>query len=257
MSIPSDEYRRVLDDAWQTARAEKLERRRQNREAWASSPNNSHNRHKNDAIVSSLELEENTAAGGSESLRKLRAIMADTNPQLYRRLDAAEVVLSYELGPAAAVGADPSEIAAGSYHFLKAVADAPETPEALKFRALKSIVTVENARVQVKNTAVEYSAKRELVVKLCNAERGRALRAAGVWRGVIARGDPWSLETTDEFDWPNPQWPGDWTWPPHNNWSAMLEAAGGDAARNEAFRAQLRAIKAKNRPDDCEKLLSE
>jgi hypothetical protein len=86
--------------------------------------------------------------------RKMRAIMADPNARLYRRLDAAEVVLSYECGVGAGVGVDPETIAAASFKFLRAAADDVSTPEALKFRALKSIVAVENARAQAKSSAI-------------------------------------------------------------------------------------------------------
>jgi hypothetical protein len=239
---------------WAEAKKAKEDRRRQNREGWAVSPHNSHNRHKQDAVVLGLSLDEEAAAGGgSASLRKMRAIMADTNAQLYRRLDAAEIVLSYELSPGAAVGADPNTIAAASYHFLKAVADDPQVPEALKFRALKSIVAIENQRVQVKNSAAEYDTKKRLSIALCNAERGRALRAAGVWRQVIERNEPWFLEAGDDLAAPPGWFDGGWHWPT-SSFAAQLEHA--DPERIAAFKQELLNIRATNRVDRFDEILA-
>jgi hypothetical protein len=110
---------------WSEARKAKEQRRAANCEAWANSPQNAANRHKDTlgAVAPEIVAEANDE-GGSVSLAKMRAIMADPEAPLYRRLDAAEVVLTYELGPGAAVGVDSDQIAAASYRFLKAVVEA-------------------------------------------------------------------------------------------------------------------------------------
>jgi len=180
--------------------------------------------------------------------------MLDSKQPLYRRIDAAEVLISFEIAPGAANNIDPDQVAATSFQFLRAVVDAAETPEGLRFRALKCVASIENARAKIKSNNVTHAQKYELLIRLINGERSRALRAAGVWPLVIARGDPWSIETTDEFDWPNTQWPGSWAWPVIDL-AAILERASRDPTGNEAFRAQLLAVRAKNRVDDWERLL--
>ena len=246
----------MIDEATRAARAAEREaRRKANQERWANDPANAnHTRLQRQAAVTpAIEAEAKGDSNGSNSLQRMRDIMSDAGAPLYRRLDAAECVLTFELGPGAAAGADPDTIAATSYRFLRAAADAPETPEALKFRALKSIITVENTRAQVKNTTVEYMAKRELLVNLVNSERQRLYRQAGCWRRVVESGSDWALSLNDDFDW-LPGWPGTWQWPA-SEFAAPLEQASRE--RNEAFRAQLRAVRAKNRVDDWERLLGE
>jgi hypothetical protein len=240
------EVRQKWTAAWREAQKAKDERRKANREKWAKRRDwSDDNEHKAD-----IGTEDNASGNGdgSSSLAKMRAIMADSKVALYRRLEAAEVVLSYELGPGAGVGVDPEAIAAASFRFLRAVTDDSTTPEALRFRALKSIVAVENARAQAKSSAVTNAEKRVLLLKLVNAERISAIRASGNWPEAV-KTDQWALKNGDTFDWPL-GWPGEWPWPPAT-FSAALEQ-GHDVT---AFREQLRAIRATNRLDAWEKFI--
>jgi hypothetical protein len=247
--MASEYFRQALEEGWTKAKADKAERRRQNREAWANSPQNAANRHKDTygATAPEIAIEAN-GAGGSRSLAALRTIMADPDTPLHRRLDAAEIVLTYELGPGAAVGADVDQIAAGSYQFLNAVIDTPGTPEALRFRCLKMIASVENARAASKNTIAEHAAKRALLVALVNNERVRTIRAAGVWSEAV-KTDAWALMSSDDFPWLE-GWPGDWPWPP-----ATFSTALEQAFDVTAFREQLLAVRARNRADRWEDFL--
>jgi hypothetical protein len=243
----SDEFRRKTEEGWQKAKEAKAKRRAENREKWSRRRDwSSEEEHR---IAVGIEdtpgsSDEHTSA----SLRQMRAIMADPSTALFRRLDAAEVLLSYELGPGAAVGVDPELIGSTSYKFLKAVVDDSSTPEALRFRALKSIVAVENARAQAKSNALIDAEKRVLLIKLVNSERVRAIRSSGNWAKAV-KSDGWSLRLADDFPWP-PGWPGDWPWPP-STFSTTL----GQARDVTAFRERLRAIRATNRPDAWEKFL--
>jgi len=145
------ETRAAWTKAWSQARAEKDERRKQNREAWARRRDwSDDNKVTVDAVV-----EDDAAAGTdaapatSSSLTKLRAIMRSTATPLYRRIDAAETIIAYELSPGSLVGVDnPDLIAASSYKFLKKIADAADTPEPQRFRCLKAIIAVEASRKQ-------------------------------------------------------------------------------------------------------------
>jgi hypothetical protein len=190
----------------------------------------------------------------------MRAIMADPEVPLYRRLDAAEVVLTYELGPGAAVGVDPEQIAATSFRFLKTAVDAAETPEALRFRALKSIVAIENRRKSAGQGSDQFALKRELQLRLINAARRHILIEAGVWVDVVRRSERWSLTLDDDFDW-LPGWPGSWVWPPPDL-AARIERAKkqlsqkATVAHSDAFRVALRAVRARNRVDDWERLFT-
>ena len=178
--------------------------------------------------------------------------MADVRTSLHRRIDCAETIIAFEIAPGAAVGVDPDEVASAAYKFLRAADDNASTREALRFRSLRLLASIENARAAQKSNAVTFAQKRALLVALVNAERIRALRAAGTWNDVVARGAPWSLESTDTFDWGNSQWLGDWAWPAAS-FAVGLEQASHE--RTEAFRQQLLGIKATNRDDRWEDLL--
>ena len=132
---------------------------------------------------------------------------------LYRRLNAAEVILQFELGPGAAVGVNPDTIAAGSYKFLRTLVDLPDTPEALRFRALKLIAGIENARASAKASDLSHTAKHSLLLALANAQKSRQLRASGQWENIIRAGQDWALKDSDQLNWPS-GWPGTWKWPP-------------------------------------------
>lgn len=210
----NEEFRRAMADGWAKAKEAKAQRRAENRERWASSPANSHNRHKSDAIAPDLEVEagaepfDKRSGGGSRALAALRQIMADPTVQLYRRVESAETILSYELGPAAlADGGDPDKIGASSYKFLRAAAENALTPEALKFRCLKAIVAVENARASVKNSAGQDFAKAKLALDIVNAEKCRQLRLDGEWSATVKSGTDWAVKPEDIA-------PATWSWPP-------------------------------------------
>jgi hypothetical protein len=134
--------------------------------------------------------------------------MGDPNVALHRGIEAAETLVPFEIAPGAANNVDPELVAAKSFQFLRAVIDAKETPEALRFRALKCVAGIENARVQLKSTSVINADKRALLLNLVNAERSRALRDAGVWPEAV-KTDAWTLRSSHDFPWPE-GWPGDW-----------------------------------------------
>jgi hypothetical protein len=247
MPTMPEEFRRKTMEGWEKAKQEKLKRRAENREKWARRRDwSSDDEHKIAVGV------EDTSASSDESisasLRQMRVIMADSTVPLFRRLDAAEVLLSYELGPGAAVGVDPELIASTSYKFLKAVADNASTPEALKFRALKLVVSVENARAQAKSSAITTAEKRQLLIGLINNARSCSFRAAGTWSEAVKTTE-WALTSSDTFDWPK-GWPGEWSWP-LASFSALLEQAQDVTA----FRELLLSIRATNRDDRWEDYL--
>jgi hypothetical protein len=228
----TNEERAARAAAGREARAVKREA---NRAAWRAAPNNGNNR-------ASIERERLKAARleatpiddddhGSASLRQLRALMNDGGTPLYRRLDAAEIVLSYELGPGAAVGSDPDMIAVASYRFLKMVIDDVDTPEALRFRALKCVAQVENRRSELRNNAEALYEKRAMLIGLANSERRSYLVETGQWPPAA---DTRWLEVSDAIALPS-----SWVamqWPP---------AATSHAYRGHdlvAFRAMLRQV---------------
>jgi hypothetical protein len=242
----SEEFRRAMADGWEEAKKAKAERRAENRRKWSERRDwSDDNQHK---IEAEVPIEPTSEAGGSRSLSKLRSLMANPSVALHRRLDAAEIILVYELGPGAAVGADPEQVAAASYRFLNVVVDDPQTPEALRFRALRSIAAVENARAAQKSNAVTNADKHALLVALVNAERSRAIRAADCW-SKAKETDVWALRSSDDFPWPE-GWPGDWEWPA-TSFAAELEQASDVTA----FREKLRSIRARNRDDNWERFL--
>ena len=127
-------------------------RRAANQEEWRRNHINSNQQteHILSAVIADDEIE---GIGDTTPLDKLRDIMLDPRAQLYRRLDAAELVLAYELAPGALVNVPPSEVAAISFRFLRGVAEAAETPERLRFRALKSMLAIQHKRAAASSTA--------------------------------------------------------------------------------------------------------
>jgi hypothetical protein len=235
--MPSSHFRRVLEEGWANARQAKDQRRAENRRKWSERRDwSDDNQLKVETAIPADAVDDDAMT--SASLKRLRRTMLDNRMPLRRRLDCAEVVLSYELGPGAAAGADPDTIAAVSYQFLKLVADDPQAPEALSFRALRLVAQVENARAQVRNTSEQLYEKRALLVGLANAERRRHLRSIGKWPPPK---DVHWLDVSDAIalpsSWVAMQWP-------LTSISACYRR--GDV---EAFRAQLQAIRATNRED--------
>ena len=246
--MASEYFRQALEEGWAKAKAAKAERRARNREEWRTSPKNAMNVRQDAIEAIASEIPGDSTGDGSDSLAELRRLMADKDVALHRRIDCAEVILAYELGPGAAVGAKTDEIAAGSFRFLKSVTDTPESPEALRFRCLKLIAAVENARAASKNTVAEHAAKRRLLIALVNSVRTRSFRTAGTWREAV-KTDAWALTNADAFDWPK-GWPGDWVWP-LATFSALLEQDHDVTA----FRELLLSIRATNRDDRWEDYL--
>jgi hypothetical protein len=231
--------------------AAKAAERERNRAAWRADPSNGNNRHTREqeklkaARLEATPISDNERS--SASLQRLKWIMADPGTPLYRRLDCAELVLSYELGPGAVAGLDPDEVGADSYRFLRAVSENDDTPEPLKFRSLKAIVAVENARAAIRNASEALVAKKHLLIALVNGERKRAMHINNAW--PPPKGSCWWVNSSDTIPWPR-GWPGLWSWP----LTAMAPAYGaGDATM---LRAELLAIKATNRIDDWDTLLT-
>jgi hypothetical protein len=214
-------FEQKMLDGWIEKRKHKEETRKANREAWAARRDWSDDRFQKPEI--NFQPQENTEPSSSPALTHLRAIVADPQITLYRRLNAAEVVLNFELGPGAAIGVNPDTIAAQSYQFLRAVVDAQDTPEAQRFRALKLVANVENARASAKGADLDNSAKRQLLIALVNAQRARKLRLSAQWNQTVQSRADWTLKDTDQLQWPN-GWPGTWKWPPDHFSNALQNA---------------------------------
>jgi hypothetical protein len=249
----TDDRKPIWNELWSEARKAKEQRRAENRANWARSPQNAANKHKDKYGATAPEITDNgNGTGGSRSLAALRAIMGNVDLPLYRRIDASEIVLAYELGPGSAVGADPNTIGAASYLFLNSVLDAPGVPEQLRFRCLKLVASVENARARITSSAADHESKKQLLISLCNAERIRHLRQAGAWHRVVERNEPWFLKVEDDVTVP-PGWFDSWQWPPPAVFAAEFERHTDVAA----FREQLISTRARNRSDLFETLLAE
>ena len=108
---------RWTDDHREARRVAKEAKRAANREAWSLNRLNANHQRQETLAAVVPEIPADPASEGG-SLAKMRSIMADTAAPLYRRLDAAEVILTYELAPGSAVGVPAEQIAATSYRFL-------------------------------------------------------------------------------------------------------------------------------------------
>lgn len=244
-------------------RLAKEARRKANQEFWADNPKNARFQWRMRQEAVAKVVLEDPGDGGSASLATLRTLMADNNLPMHRRIDAAEVVLGYELGNAALVGAAPdTPIAAASFKFLQAAASNPEVPEALRFRCLKSIAAIENARAS-KSSASTSASHRSLVVALVNAARRAELSKAGVFERAIAEGLEWAISAADEFD--EPALPR-----PHAGTTIQPDGRGVGAAMHGLSRHSLSqkehadevhqallAVVARNRPDEWRRLIRE
>jgi len=254
------EVRAKWSEAWAEARKAKDRRRKENREKWAKRRDWSDDKEATAPVLPQIAADDPPDSGGFGSLAKLRAIMLDQTAPLYRRLDAADVVIDYELAPGAAVDTPAEQIASTAFQFFKAVDVAEDAPEALKFRALKAIPRIENTRKAAVASSTQHRAKRELHVRLVNMARSRALREAGVWSAAIESGARWSLDASDDFDMPEPPRLS-LGLPPEAGFGARLtayQALPEDEQRrlHEAQNAELLAVRARNRPDDWERLLN-
>jgi hypothetical protein len=135
------------------AKAARRKQREEKREAWRFARENANSEmlECREAVIS-VAINSPVDLDDSSPLEKLRAIMLDSTQLLYRRLDAAELVLAYELAPGALVDVPPSDVAAISFRFLRGVAEATETPERLRFRALKSMLAIQHKRAAAAST---------------------------------------------------------------------------------------------------------
>jgi len=235
------EYRRQLKD----------ERRKANQQEWR----NNHPKNARRAVPK-LTVDAETPSG-SASLKALREIMADVEAPMHRRIDAAEIVLGYELSPAALANADPTiPVSAASFLFLQTAAGNTDVPEGLRFRCLKLVAQIENARASKANAGI-IASHRTLIVTLVNNARRTELIRAGVFDRVIAANVIWTLSAADDFDepiLPQPTYAGRIEQDGRGVGSAMHNLQT-DAQRAEETHQILLGVAARNRPDDWRKLI--
>jgi hypothetical protein len=241
----SAEFHQKMIEGWETAKEAKAQRRAQNRAVWANSPRNAAAAR---GIAAEIPVEPVEDSNGSGSLTALRKIMGDVAAPLHRRIDAAETVISFELAPGAAANVEPDLVASVSYKFLQNVVASPDTPDALRFKALRLLASVENQRAQLRSTSASLHAKRELLVGLCNAQRRALMFEAGRWPPPV--GARWALTLADDITWPE-GWPGMWSWPPDTSMAAAYSSPG------DVIRTHFGTIRARNRVDDFDRILHE
>lgn len=247
-SMNNPEYRRQRKEA----------QRQANRERWEDHPDNMHARRRplrQPVPGINFEVE---PINGSASLNALREIMADGEVPINRRVDAAEIVLGYELSPAALANADPTvPVSAASFKFLQTAASNAEVPEALRFRCLKLVAQIENARASKVNVGA-IANHRHLMITLVNNARRAELIRAGVFHQVIANNEQWSLSSADDFDEPIlPQfsYSGRIEQDGRGVGAAMHNLARSDAQSAEQIHQILLSVSAKNRLDDWRRLI--
>lgn len=197
MSGRSKEFNDLMIAGWLKKKEERAQARQENKAKWAARRDWSDTSEHRSDIEVPASPEGASQDGQSRSLRRLRQIMGNPEAALTRRLEAAEIILTYELAPAAGVGVEPEAIAASSYQFLGAVSEAAGTPEALRFKALKSLAAIENARAAQKTSAQGLAARHRLANDLLNAELQRGLREQGEWAGAVSSGSWWTAASED------------------------------------------------------------
>ena len=243
------EVRRIaVEKRKEEKRQEREARSAANKAAWASDPRNvNYVRAEAKAAAVPLPIEADAPADNG-ALGRLRAIMADAEQPLYRRVEAAETVLKYELAPAAlASGPGTGEVAAGSLRFLRAVVDLPDTPDPMRLRALCCVAAIENARA-ARIDRDQAAVKRETWIAMVNAERRRTMIETGAWPPADVG---WCLTLADVL---NREPEGSGPWPPGDIGglfdAAKLRPQARRDADREASRAKLRSVRATNRTDD-------
>jgi hypothetical protein len=220
-------------------------RRIKNRESWETNPKNANVAYAVAKEAIKKIVVDVSSVSESGSLSRLRSIMTDEDTPLYQRMEAAETILSYELAPGSAVNIPSEQIAAASYQFMQAVADNAETPQSIRFKALRSLASIENARARVSDTDA-LADRRVHLIELINGARRRYLIESGDWPTVCASSHRWQLEASDDIDVPR--------------LVQALDSIGSSldravtspdtAARNAARRVALLSVTARNRPDD-------
>ena len=180
------------------SRAARAAKREANRRRWEADLTNANVRAAAEkAAIQPIPIELPPTTAETGSLGALRAIMADQSAPLHRRLDAAEVVLTYELAPASLISVPTDQVAAASFLFMRAVADNPAAPDALRFRALKNIVAIENARASRTDPDTAVEARLRLISTI-NSHRRMALAQHNAWPPPA--GVRWALAAADDVD---------------------------------------------------------
>jgi hypothetical protein len=179
-------------------RKTRAEKRAENQARWPDNPANVYSSYVSAKTVLKTKASDLVLIDGL-SIDALRDMMRNDDEDLPRRVEAAEVVLGYELPPAALVNATVEPASSEAYIFLKYLAHMQEAPSALKFRVLKALSAVESAKPRkVDPQAVEDQRRRE--IRLINAARRAELQSRGLWPSPV-RG--WFVGPDDMIDFPD------------------------------------------------------
>jgi hypothetical protein len=207
----------------------RAEKRAENQARWIAEPDNAHGQL---ARAKEIIKAKPPKITGIEdlSINTLRGMMRDDDEPIGRRVEAAEVVLGYELPPAALANATVEPISSEAYTFLKYIAHMQEAPSALKFRALKALSAIESTKPRkIDPQAVQDQRRRE--IRLINAARRAELQSRGLWPSPIRGWFIGPADTVDLLDNPD-----------------QTMGAGGRA------RDQLLAARITSRPDPWDEL---
>jgi hypothetical protein len=234
----------------------KAAHREDNRQRWADSPENAAVRHAEEKAALVEEIAQ-PAPADVRSVDQLTAIYRSDAVAIGRRVDAAAIVMSFQV-PAAGL-ATGGPVLSDAYDFLKRVSITSAAPEAVRFAALKSLSTVESARPRAADpdASAEHLA---MMRQWVNSTRRLALIEAGAWEQVQRDGIDWRLRSSDVFSLP--VWPAASSRQPATaSYGAVLDAfkalpAHEQQRQHAARRAALLAVRAQNRPDkDWRRLL--
>ena len=225
----------------------KAQQRERNRLRWEDNEKNVNHILAEARQTAATILAEAPETADNKSLSKLRTIMADVNSPLYQRLEAAEIILSYELAPGSLVNSPTEQVASASYRFLVAVVDDAETPSQIRFKALRSLAAIENARARAGDTETAQARRNSYIDEINRARRAELVRR-NLWPQVCAQAIPWSLSLSDDIDQPPAT-------RSHDSIGASLDRcrnlpAAELASRLAARTAHLLSVRARNRPDD-------
>jgi hypothetical protein len=236
----SEEFKKAMEEGWARAREAKDQRRAENRAKWAQRRDWSTNtEHRADIEIPITPVPDEAQSTGA--MAQLRAILADTQAHTHERIKSARILLDYEVTSGAASRIDYNMIDSPAYQFLRLTADDPKTPRPLKFQCLESLLPIENLK-KPKADPDQQRQIHEFRVELVNAERRTAYAEVGLRWSAANR-----LLTTDDFEWPEPELPA------LVPFARILELPEAEqAARAAATRAQLRSVRARNRPDNWE-----
>lgn len=208
----------------------RAEKREENKARWLSYPDNIHGELARASETIKIKPPQITGIEDL-SINVLRRMMRDDDEPIGRRVEAAEIVLGYELPPAALASATVEPVSSEAYIFLKYIAHMTEAPSALKFRALKALSAIESAKPR-KIDPQEADNRRRWQIALVNAARRVELQARGAW----PTDNSWFIGPGDVVDFLDSVEPN--------------TGAGGRARERE----QLLAVRIKNRPDPWDNL---